>query len=73
MADLTNVVITKREVVARHCDHCGTKTIQLGKTGNTCLQCIADGGGCCTIVIPKYNRWVDETGKALTEPRGVKI
>ena len=63
-----NVTIHKSDIVARHCDHCGTKTMQLGNEGNTCLQCIADGGGCCTIKL--YNRWQDETGKALVEPRG---
>lgn len=71
MANLNNVTITKRDIVARHCEHCGTKTIQIGKDGNTCLQCIADGGGCCTIKM--FNRWQDETGKALVEPRGAAL
>lgn len=71
MADLTKVTITKKDVVIRQCEHCAAKTVQLGKSGNTCLQCIADGGGCCTIKL--YNRWQDETGKALVEPRGVAL
>lgn len=65
------VTIHKQDVVARHCDHCGGKTLQLGKDGNTCLQCIADGGGCCTI--KTYTRWIDENGKALTEPKGTAL
>lgn len=71
MANLTNVTITKKCIVIRQCEHCVAKTVQVGKTGNTCLQCIADGGGCCTI--KQYNRWVDETGKTLVEPRGAAL
>jgi hypothetical protein len=66
-----NVTITKKDVVVRHCEHCNAKTVQLGKEGNTCLQCIADGGGCCTIKV--FNRWVDKDGKTLVEPRGVAL
>ena len=69
MANLDYVTITKKDIVVRHCDHCGTKTVQVGKEGNTCLQCIADGGGCCSI--RSYNRWLDTEGRALIEPRGV--
>lgn len=66
-----NVTITKKDIVKRLCEHCGCKTLHVGKEGNTCLQCIADTelSGCCTI--KQYNRWKDETGKVLTEPRGV--
>lgn len=71
MLSLDNVTITIKSIVARHCDHCGTITIQIGQDGNTCLQCIADGGGCCSI--KQYNRWEDETGRELTEPRGSAI
>ena len=71
MANLANVTITKKDIVIRFCDHCGAKTVQLSKTGNTCLQCIADGGGCCSI--KQYNRWQDATGKILTDPRGVAL
>lgn len=71
MADLSKVVITKKDLVVRRCEHCGANTVQLGKSGNTCLQCIADGGGCCSI--KDYNRWLDKDGKALTEPRGVTL
>lgn len=66
-----NVTISKKDLVARHCKHCGTKTIQLGKDGNTCLQCIADGGGCCSIA--SYNRWQDVDGKPLTVARGKEL
>lgn len=30
-------------LMVRHCSHCAAKTIHVGATGNTCLQCIADG------------------------------
>jgi hypothetical protein len=66
-----NVTITKKDIVARQCDHCGTKTMQVGKEGNTCLQCIADGGGCCSIKL--YNRWQDADGKPLDVARGKPI
>jgi hypothetical protein len=73
MADLNKVTIRKKDIVARLCEHCGTKTLHVGKTGNTCLQCIADNelAGCCTI--KQFNRWKDETGKVITEPRGAKL
>lgn len=73
MDNNANVTISKKDIVARPCPHCGTKTIQLGQEGNTCLQCIADGGGCCTIAIPKYNRWIDEKGQLLTKARGKRL
>ena len=71
MADLNKVTITQADIVARPCEHCGATTMQVGNEGNTCLQCIADGGGCCSIA--QYNRWVDQDGKALVEPKGVAI
>lgn len=73
MANNTNVTITKKDIVARLCEHCGTKTLHVGKVGNTCIQCIADIGlsGCCTL--KQYNRWVDQTGKQITVARGVKL
>lgn len=53
----------------RHCSHCMAMTVQvLDDTGRapaestargTCLQCIADGGTCCTLAA--YNRWKETT------------
>lgn len=65
-----NVTITKKDIVVRLCEHCGTKTLHIGKEGNTCLQCIADLelSGCCTI--KQYNRWEDTAGKQLIVARG---
>lgn len=41
------------------CPHCGTVTVQVhrvvGVFENACLQCIADGGTCCSL--RAYNRW----------------
>lgn len=73
MADLNKVTITKKDIVVKLCEHCGTKTLHVGKVGNTCLQCIADTelAGCCTI--KQYNRWKDDNGAALTEPRGTAL
>ena len=73
MANLSNVTIRKKDIVTRQCDHCGAKTLHVGKDGLTCLQCIADNElvGCCTIKM--FNRWKDETGKVLTEPRGASL
>lgn len=70
---MSKVTITKKDIVKRRCDHCGTDTLHVGKTGNTCLQCIADTelAGCCTI--KQFNRWKDADGKILTEPRGVEL
>lgn len=71
MMDRTkNVTITKADIVSRRCDHCGTKTLHVGKGGATCLQCIADTElqGCCTI--KTYNRWKDEQGRLLNIARG---
>lgn len=64
------VTITKSNIVARRCDHCATKTLHIGKEGNTCLQCIADAdlAGCCTI--KQYNRWKDPAGNLLEVARG---
>lgn len=71
--NLKRVTITKKDIVKRLCEHCGAQTMHIGKTGTTCLQCIADNelSGCCTI--KQFNRWKDATGKILTEPRGVEI
>jgi hypothetical protein len=65
-----NVTITKKNLVIRDCAHCGGPTLQVGPTGNTCLQCIADTelSGCCTL--KAYNRWKDANGIALTEAQG---
>lgn len=67
---LANVTIQKADIVARLCSHCGAKTMQIGKSGNTCLQCIADGGGCCSL--KAYDRWHTDgdPSKPLAEPRG---
>ncbi|MDQ3672702.1 MAG: hypothetical protein M3364_09760 [Actinomycetota bacterium] len=35
--------------------HCGEKTWQVGASGYHCLQCLADGGGCCSLTA--FNRW----------------
>lgn len=68
-----NVTITVDDIFRRYCEHCGTDTLHVGPTGNTCLQCIADNEltGCCTI--KQYNRWKDKDGKILTSPRGTKL
>lgn len=50
------ITITKDSIVMRQCPHCQTETAQVGTEGNTCLQCIADGGTCCSLA--QYNRWV---------------
>ena len=51
------VTIQKKDLVVRLCEHCGTKTLQVGPKGNSCLQCLADLelSGCCTI--KEWNRW----------------
>ncbi len=36
-------------VLYRHCDHCDERTAHVGIEGYTCLQCIADGGTCCSL------------------------
>lgn len=50
--------ISEREIVTAECDHCRETTVQvLGGTGvrnggsseAACLQCIADGGNCCSL------------------------
>lgn len=54
------------QVVQEHCPHCNADTVQVHKPGrmlgvfqDTCLQCIADGGTCCSIA--RFNRWSEET------------
>ena len=73
MPNLENVTIHKEDIVVRKCEHCGTDTLHVGKTGLTCLQCIADSNlaGCCTL--KQYNRWTDEKGLSLAEPKGRPI
>jgi hypothetical protein len=75
MANLDKVTITKKDIVVRQCDHCGTKTIHVGKTGNTCIQCIADNrlAGCCSLM--QYDRWHNgnDMTTQLAEPKGVKL
>jgi hypothetical protein len=68
-----NVTVTKADIVSRHCGHCATKTLHVGKKGNTCLQCIADLelAGCCTLA--QYNRWKDEQGRPLDVARGREL
>lgn len=60
------------DIVAMRCDHCQADTVQvIGGAGlssviegaesppsRACLQCIADGGGCCTL--KPLNRWPSE-------------
>lgn len=53
------------DVVHQSCDHCQAPTVQIvGGTGlfdssisraTACLQCIADGGTCCSLA--SLNRW----------------
>lgn len=43
------ITIQKYDVVVRECVHCGEETVQVGTEGFTCLQCIADGGTCCSL------------------------
>ena len=39
----------------KRCEHCDADTVQ-APAADTCLQCIADGGTCCSLRF--YNRWV---------------
>lgn len=73
MTTKDNVTITLTDIVKRHCEHCGTETLHVGKEGNTCIQCIADLelSGCCTL--KTHNRWKDANGLQLVEPRGAKL
>lgn len=51
--------ISEREIVTAECAHCNDTTVQVegghgleNDTGNgsrACLQCIADGGNCCSL------------------------
>ena len=47
-------------IVRARCPHCGTVTPQArrkrGEFMDACLQCIADGGTCCSL--SDFNRWV---------------
>lgn len=54
----SDVTISAEKLVTAHCEHCGTHTIQVqGGSGQAlgtiaptaCLQCIADGGTCCSL------------------------
>lgn len=60
--------IRAEQILEDHCPHCSTRTVQviggIGLTntdpegamhGRACLQCVADGGTCCTIM--NLNRW----------------
>lgn len=51
--------ITSASITTATCQHCGAQTVQvMGGTGSTagaCLQCIADGGTCCSLA--PLNRW----------------
>ncbi len=39
-----------------HCTHCNATTVQYdGDKGRQCMQCIADGGTCCSL--RAYSRW----------------
>lgn len=39
----------------RDCPHCQALTPQVKGESDTCLQCIADGGTCCSL--GRFNRW----------------
>ena len=53
--------IFKGRMIFAHCTHCDTKTIQYERPAanpfeqGSCLQCIADGGTCCSL--SPWNRW----------------
>lgn len=47
--------ITLDLFLVRTCPHCQADTVHVGAAGWTCLQCIADGGTCCSLTA--YNRW----------------
>lgn len=47
--------IKAADVEDRYCDHCQAVTPQLRGEANACLQCIADGGTCCSL--SRFNRW----------------
>lgn len=43
------------------------------RTGNTCLQCLVDGGNTADN-FSEWNRWIDpKTGKRLQDPRGYDV
>lgn len=47
--------IRAADVVERDCPHCQAITAQVGVENATCLQCIADGGTCCSLAA--FSRW----------------
>lgn len=61
--------IAHTHICERFCEHCQTITTQVGPEGNTCLQCIADGGTCCSL--STFNRWLNPQTKPDHPPRRV--
>jgi hypothetical protein len=49
------ITIELADVVMRACPHCGEDTAQVGREGLHCLQCVADGGTCCSL--RAFDRW----------------
>jgi hypothetical protein len=47
--------VTAADIEDRHCEHCQARTPQVKGEADTCLQCIADGGTCCSL--DRLNRW----------------
>lgn len=60
MADAPAVTITNQSVIlSAPCPHCDAATVQIkggsGTEHGACLQCIADGGSCCSLL--PLSRW----------------
>lgn len=83
MQDLNHITVTKKDIVMRHCDACGTKTAHVGAEDPTRSAPSFAGGtqkqpfnSCiqCWVDsndVNEWSRWIDpETGARLDRPRG---
>jgi hypothetical protein len=65
------VTIDQLHACDRWCPHCQAVTCQIGPEGNTCLQCVADGGTCCSLSV--FSRWKTPQVRPKRPPRRVMV